>query len=55
MNHWPECINILSGTEVCSYEVYGVINDHALRGHNFIQVYIAKPFKNRFHPKVWMH
>jgi len=30
----------------CSNEVPEVINSHTLRGHNFIQAYIAKTFKN---------
>jgi len=32
--------------QVCSHEVPGVINGHALRGHNFTNAYIAKTFKN---------
>jgi len=31
--------------QVCSNKVPGVTNSHALRGHNLIQVYIAKTFK----------
>jgi len=32
--------------QVCSNEGPGVTNGHALRGHSFILVYIAKTFKN---------
>jgi len=32
--------------QACSNEVPGVTNGHALRGHNFILVYIAKTFTN---------
>jgi len=38
---------------VCSNEVPGVTNGHALRGHNFILVYIAKTFKNLLLMNHW--
>jgi len=38
---------------MCSNEVPGVINGHALRGHNFIQVYIAETLKNLFLMNHW--
>jgi len=48
MNHWPEYIDFWH--EAClglgdtdwSNEVPGVTKGYALRGHSFIQVYIAK-------------
>jgi len=59
MNHWPECIDFWRGASLglgdtdCSNEVPGVTNGHALRGHNFIQFYIAETFKYIFLMNHW--
>jgi len=39
--------------QVCSNEVPGVTNGHALRGHNFIQVEKAETFKYIFLMNHW--
>jgi len=38
---------------VCANKVPRVTNGHALKGHIFIQVYIAETFKNIFLMNHW--